>query len=394
MTSEPIYLDNNATTSIAPEVIEEMMPYLKDLYGNPSSMHTFGSSVRRKIEEAREKVAGLIGAEPEEIVFTSCGTESDNTALMSAVEAYPHKRHIITTSVEHHAVLNLVSHLQKRKGFRITYLPIDNKGRLEIDALSSAISDDTLIVSVMHANNETGVIFPMQEIAGIIRERSTAYGKILFHTDAVQAVGKVPINVKELPSLDMMSISGHKLHAPKGVGALYVRKGTRFYPYIIGGHQEHGMRAGTENAASIIGIGKACEIARVRLSDEEPYIRRLRDKLESSLLGRCAPSRVNGDKESRLVNTTNISFDYVSGEAILLKLDEHGICVSTGSACASGGGEPSHVLKAMSVPPEAIHGSIRFSIGRYNTESEIDKVLEILPEIIKELRAISPLSKC
>ncbi|MBI4823649.1 MAG: cysteine desulfurase NifS [Nitrospirae bacterium] len=395
MTPETIYLDNNATTCISLEVISEMMPYIKTLYGNPSSMHTFGSSIREKIEEARERVAYLIGAEPEEIVFTSCGTESDNTALMSAVDAYPHKKHIITTSVEHPAVLNFVSHLQKTKGFRVTYLPVDGKGNLDMDEFLNAISEETSIVSVMYANNETGVIFPLKEIAGIIREKSMEYGrKILFHTDAVQAVGKIPINVKELSSLDMLSISGHKLHAPKGIGALYVRKGMRFHPYIIGGHQENGMRAGTENTASIIGLGKACELASERLPDDDSYIGRLRDKLESSLLERCSPARINGDKERRLANTTNISFDYVSGEAILVKLNEHGICVSTGSACASGSGEPSHVLKAMSVPPEAIHGSIRFSLGRYNKEAEIDKVVKILPAIVNELREISPLSKC
>ncbi|VAX29480.1 Cysteine desulfurase =_ NifS [hydrothermal vent metagenome] len=378
-----IYLDNNATTAIAPEVLDEMSPYLRDLYGNPSSMHTFGGQVRRKIEEARAKVAALIGAEADEIVFTSCGTESDNTAIMSAVETFPYRRHVITTRVEHPAVLNFSKHLA-RKGFRVTFLPVDKLGRLDKEAFSEALDDDTAIVSIMYANNETGVIFPIQEIGEHLRER-----KILFHTDAVQAVGKVPINVQELP-VDMLSLSGHKLHAPKGVGALYVRKGNRFYPYIIGGHQERGRRAGTENVASIIGLGRACELAMENLDKETVYLSRLRDKLERSLLERCPDALVNGDTEHRLPNTTNISFQYVEGEAILLRLDEYGICASSGSACTSGSLQPSHVLRAMGVPFTAIHGSIRFSLSRYNTEAEIERVIETLPSVIKELRALSP----
>ncbi len=378
-----IYLDNNATTAIAPEVLEEMSPYLRDLYGNPSSMHTFGGQVRRKIEEARARVAALIGAETDEVVFTSCGTESDNTAIMSAVETYPYRRHVITTRVEHPAVLNFSKHLA-RKGFRVTFLPVDRLGRLDMEAFSGALDDDTAIVSIMYANNETGVIFPIEEIGELLRER-----KILFHTDAVQAVGKVPINVQELP-VDMLSLSGHKLHAPKGVGALYVRKGTRFYPYIIGGHQERGRRAGTENVASIIGLGRACELAMEALDKEVVYLSRLRDKLEKSLLERCPDALVNGDTEHRLPNTTNISFQYVEGEAILLRLNEYGICASSGSACTSGSLQPSHVLRAMGVPFTAIHGSIRFSLSRYNTEAEIERVIETVPSVIKELRALSP----
>lgn len=379
----PIYLDNNATTAVAPEVLEEMLPYLRDLYGNPSSMHTFGGQLARKVREARASVAALIGAQPEEIIFTSCGTESDNTAIMSALEIYPQKRHIITTRVEHPAVYNFCKHLA-RKGYRVTYIPVDSKGTLNMDVFHKALDDDTAIVSIMYANNETGVIFPIEEIGALLRKRG-----ILFHTDAVQAVGKIPIDVKTLP-VDMLSLSGHKLHAAKGVGALYVRKGTRFYPYIIGGHQEHGRRAGTENVASIIGLGKACELARESLVEEVTYLSRLRDKLEAALLQNCPDARINGDPEHRLPNTTNISFEFVEGEAILLRLDEFDICASSGSACTSGSLEPSHVLRAMGVPFTAMHGSIRFSLSRYNTEAEIDKVIEVMPPIIKELRSLSP----
>jgi cysteine desulfurase len=381
-----IYLDNNATTPVAPEVLEEMLPYLKKLYGNPSSMHTFGGQLHRKVEAARSKVAQLIGAEPEEIIFTSCGTESDNTAIMSAVESLHGKRHIVTTRVEHPAVLNFCKHLA-RKGFRVTFLPVNNHGQMNIDEFLKVLDDDTVLVSIMYANNETGVIFPISEIVEILRKR-----QILFHTDAVQAVGKIPIDVKKLP-VDMLSLSGHKLHAPKGVGALYVRKGTRFYPYVIGGHQECGRRAGTENVASIIGLGEACELAMRNLTEEVTYLKGLRDKLETALLRSCPDARVNGDINNRLPNTTNISFEYVEGEAILLRLNEFGVCASSGSACTSGSLEPSHVLRAMGIPFTAIHGSIRFSLSRYNTEAEIDTVIKIMPEIIKELRLLSPFGK-
>lgn len=381
-----IYLDNNATTSVAPEVIEEMLPYLKELYGNPSSMHTFGGQLYKEIEAAREKVAQLIGAEPEEIIFTSCGTESDNTAIMSAAESLPAKRHIITTRVEHPAVRNFCKHLS-RKGYRITFLPVNNQGQLNMDDLLKALDDDTALVTIMYANNEVGNIYPIAEVAEILRER-----RILFHTDAVQAVGKIPLNLRKLP-VDMLSLSGHKLHAPKGVGALYVRKGTRFHPFIIGGHQENGRRAGTENVASIIGLGKACELAMSTLDEEVKYLAKLRDKLETSLMKSCPDTRINGDAGSRLPNTTNISFEYVEGEAILLRLNEYGICASSGSACTSGSLEPSHVLRAMGVPFTAIHGSIRFSLSRYNTETEIDRVTEIMPQLIKELRMLSPFGR-
>lgn len=381
-----IYLDNNATTKVAPEVIEEMIPYLSIFYGNPSSMHTFGGQLLKKIEEAREKVALLIGADPEEIIFTSGGTESDNTAIFSAVELYPTKRHIITTRVEHPAVRNFCKHLARR-GYRITFLPVNNQGQLNIDDLLKAIDDDTLLVSVMFANNEVGNIFPIQKIGEILRERH-----ILFHTDAVQAVGKIPIDLKKLP-VDMLSLSGHKLHAPKGIGGLYIRKGTRFYPYIIGGHQEKGRRAGTENVPSIIGLGKACELAIQNINIEYNYLSKLRDKLETSLIKLCPDVRINGDPQNRLPNTTNLSFEYIEGEAILLRMNEYGICASSGSACTSGSLEPSHVLRAMGVPFTAIHGSIRFSLSRYNTEEEIDKVIEILPGIVNDLRLLSPFGR-
>jgi cysteine desulfurase len=381
-----IYFDNNATTPVAPEVLEEMLPYLSEYYGNPSSMHTFGGQLHRKVEDARAKVADLIGAEPEEIIFVSCGTESDNTAIMSAAESYPQKRHIITTRVEHPAVLNFCKHLA-RKGYRVTFLTVNGHGQLDINDLFKEIEDDTVLVSVMYANNEVGNIFPIPEIAEILKER-----RILFHTDAVQVVGKIPINLKKLP-VDMLSLSGHKLHAPKGIGALYVRKGTRFYPYIIGGHQEKGRRAGTENVASIIGLGKACELAMKNLDKEVMHLKKLRDKLEHALLQSCPDVRINGDVTSRLPNTMNISFEYVEGEAILLRLNEYGVCASSGSACTSGSLEPSHVLRAMGVPFTAIHGSIRFSLSRYNTETEVDNVIEIMPKIIKDLRMLSPFGR-
>jgi len=381
-----LYFDNNATTQVAQEVLDSMLPYFRDYYGNPSSMHTFGGQVYRKIEEAREQVALLIGADPDEIIFTSCGSESDNTAIMSAIETNPAKKHIITSKVEHPAVLNFCKHLS-RKGYRVTYLPVDNKGRLEIESFLRAIDDDLAIVSIMYANNETGVIFPIEKIGQILKER-----KVVFHTDAVQIVGKLPVNVKDLP-IDMLTLSGHKIHAPKGIGALYVRKGTRFYPYIIGGHQEKGRRAGTENVAFIIGLGKACEIAAKCMQKEVDFVKQLRDKLENGLLNNCPDASINGDRESRLPNTSNISFEFVEGEAILLRLDEYGICASSGSACTSGSLEPSHVLRAMGVRNTAIHGSVRFSLSRYNEEKEVDKVIEVMPEIIKDLRLISPFGR-
>lgn len=378
-----IYTDNNATTQVAPEVAEEMLPYFHDLYGNPSSMHSFGGQVAHQLKEARKKIADLIGAAPDEILITSCGTESDNTAIRAALESHPDRRHIITTRVEHPAVKNLCEHLSKN-GYRVTFLPVDRQGKLDQELLYKSLSSDTVIVSIMWANNETGVIFPIEEIAQAVHDRG-----IVFHTDAVQAVGKIPIDVRKVP-VDMLSLSGHKLHAPKGVGALYIRKGTKFSPFLIGGHQERGRRGGTENVASIIGLGKACELAAKHIKEENERVKYLRDKLENAILKRVPNAMLNGDREQRLPNTTSISFEYVEGEAILLMMNEFGICASSGSACTSGSLEPSHVLRAMGVPFTAAHGSIRFSLSIYNTEEEIDFIIEKLPPIIERLRELSP----
>ncbi len=378
-----IYTDNNATTQVAPEVVEEMLPYFHDLYGNPSSMHSFGGQVMRKLKEARKKVADLIGATPDEILLTSCGTESDNTAIRAALASDPDKKQIITTRVEHPAVKNLCEYLSKN-GYRVTFLPVDREGRLDPEHLYKSLSNDTAIVSIMWANNETGVIFPIEEIVQVVKERG-----IVFHTDAVQAVGKIPIDVHKVP-IDMLSLSGHKLHAPKGVGALYVRKGTKFSPFLIGGHQERGRRAGTENVASIIGLGKACELAAEHIKEENERVKYLRNKLETEILKQVPNAMLNGEREHRLPNTTSISFEYVEGEAILLMMNEFGICASSGSACTSGSLEPSHVLRAMGVPFTAAHGSIRFSLSIYNNEEEIDFIIEKLPPIIERLRELSP----
>jgi cysteine desulfurase len=377
------YLDNNATTQVAPEVLEAMLPYFHELYGNPSSMHTFGGQVGRKLREARERVAALLGATPDEIIFTSCGSESDNAAIRSALTSQPGKRHIVTSRVEHPAVKVLCAQLVN-EGYRVTELPVDSDGRLDMEQYRRSLTPDTAIVSLMWANNETGVIFPVEPAAEIARARG-----ILFHTDAVQAVGKIPINLSKT-AIDMLSISGHKLHAPKGIGVLYVRKGTRFSPFLIGGHQEKGRRGGTENTPSIIGLGKACELAAQNMEAENTRVKQLRDKLENELLSQVSNSRVNGDRINRLPNTSNISFEFVEGEAILLMMDEFGICASSGSACTSGSLQPSHVLRAMGVPFTMAHGSIRFSLSVYNTDEEIDFVIEKLPPIIQTLRNLSP----
>ena len=381
-----IYLDNNATTQVAPEVLEEMLPYFNEFYGNPSSMHTFGGMVEHKIAEARERLAGLLGASPEEIIFTSCGTESDNTAIRAAILSNPDKKHIVTSRVEHPAIKNLFEYLSKN-GYRVTFVPVDRKGLLDLDYLYKHLGEDTAVVSLMWANNESGVIFPVEEIGKVCKEKG-----ILFHTDAVQAVGKIPIDLKHV-DVDMLSLSGHKLHGPKGVGALYVRKGTKYSPFLIGGHQEKGRRGGTENAASIIGLGKASELAAHNLMTENVKVKQLRDKLETALLKRVSNAIINGDREHRLPNTTSISFEYVEGESILLMMDEYGICASSGSACTSGSLEPSHVLRAMGVPFTAAHGSVRFSLSIYNTEEEIDFIIEKLPPIIERLRELSPFWK-
>lgn len=378
-----IYTDNNATTRVAPEVFDEIQPYFCDLYGNPSSMHAFGGQVARKVEAAREQAARLIGATPEEIIFTSCGTESDNTAIRSAILSNPRKKHVVTTRVEHPAVKNLCEFLSKN-GYTVTFLPVNRQGRLNIDDVARSLTNDTAIVSIMWANNETGVIFPIKEIAQLAQERG-----IVFHTDAVQAAGKVPIDVQKT-HVDMLSLSGHKLHAPKGIAALYVRKGAKFSSFLIGGHQEKGRRGGTENVASIIGLGKACELARQNLPEQANRVKSLRDQLENAILKRIPSSMLNGDHELRLPNTSSISFEYVEGEAILLMMNELGICASSGSACTSGSLEPSHVLRAMGVPFTAAHGSIRFSLSVYNTEDEMLFIMEKLPAIIERLRELSP----
>jgi cysteine desulfurase len=381
-----IYMDNNATTRIAPEVLEAMMPYLRDYYGNPSSMHTFGGQVGRAVARAREQVAALLGADPGEIVFTSCGTESDSTAILSALQTYPEKNHVVTTRVEHPAVKNLCDNLELFTGrkYHTTRLHVHSDGTLDVQRFRDSLTDETVIVSAMWANNETGVIFPVEEMARIARERG-----ILFHTDAVQAVGKIPLNLRD-SAIDFLSLSGHKLHAPKGVGVLYVRKGTPFVPFMNGGHQERGRRGGTENVASIIGLGRACELAAAKMEEENTRVRALRDKLEQGLLTSVPKALLNGHPQERLPNTANISFEYVEGEAILLHMNQLNICASSGSACTSGSLEPSHVLRAMGVPFTAAHGSIRFSLSVYNTEEEIDFVLAHMPPIIEKLRALSP----
>jgi cysteine desulfurase len=383
---KPLYFDNNATTRVAPEVVEAMLPYFTEYYGNPSSMHTFGGSVAAHINDARAKLADLLGASPEEIVYTSCGTESDSTAIMAALRSNPDKKHVITSRVEHPAIKNLCEYLGKT-GYRVTFVPVDHKGRLDMEYLMRNLTNDTAIASFMWANNETGIIFPIEELAGILSERG-----ILFHSDAVQAVGKVPIDVQKT-RIDMLSLSGHKLHAPKGIGALYVRKGTKFSPFLIGGHQEKGRRGGTENVASIIGLGRASEFVAAHMNEENSRVKALRDKLETQLIQRIPNALVNGDTANRLPNTSSIAFEFVEGESILLMMNEFGICASSGSACTSGSLEPSHVLRAMGVPFTAAHGTIRFSLSIYNTEAEVDVIIEKLPPIIERLRAMSPFWK-
>jgi cysteine desulfurase len=381
-----IYFDNNATTKVADEVLEEIKPYFCDLYGNPSSMHTFGGQIGIKIREAREKTAALLGCDPSEIIFTGCGTESDNTAIKGTLTAHPNKRKVITTRVEHPAVLSVCRDLENQ-GYTVVELSVDKKGRLNLSELESHLDDNTAIVTIMFANNETGVVFPVEKIAEMVKSKG-----IIFHTDAVQAVGKIPINLSK-SNIDLLSLSGHKLHAPKGVGILYVRKGTRLAPFMLGGHQEGGRRAGTENVPGIIGLGKACELAMHNFDQENKKVKSLRDKLEKGILAKCPDCMVNGDTENRLPNTSNISFEFIEGESILLMLDRFGICASSGSACTSGSLEPSHVLRAMGVPFTAAHGSIRFSLSRYNTEEEVNYTVEKIPPIIARLRELSPFIK-
>ncbi len=380
--SSVIYLDNNATTKVDPDVLAAMLPYLTEYYGNPSSMHSFGGQVGKALKQARAQVASLLGAEDSEIVFTSCGTEGNNTAIRAALAAQPDRKHLITTQVEHACVLNLFKQLEKQ-GYSVTYLSVNRKGQVDLMELEAAMTGNTALVSMMYANNETGTVFPVEQAGAIAKEYGAA-----FHVDAVQVAGKLPLNMK-ISTIDLMTISGHKLHAPKGIGALYVRRGFRFRPLLIGGHQERGRRAGTENVAGIIGLGKAAELAQVHLADVAAE-KKLRDRLEKGILTRIPNCEVNGDPKNRLPNTTNIGFKYIEGEAILLSLDKFGVCASSGSACTSGSLEPSHVLRAMGLPYTTLHGSIRFSLSRYTTEAEIDRVLELLPQIIERLRAMSP----
>ena len=378
-----IYLDNNATTRVAPEVLDAMQPYLSEFFGNPSSAHALGREMKRAIEQSREQVANLIGAaDTTEIVFTSCGSESDNWAIRGVLAAASNKKHIVTTLVEHEAVRNLCRLLES-EGYEVTWLGVDGNGELDLDSLRSALRADTALVSIMLANNETGVLFPIEEIGRIVRENAEA----AFHVDGVQAVGKVPISLK---NVDLFALSGHKLHAPQGIGALYIRKGISLSPMIIGGAQEQGRRAGTSAVPNIVGLGAACSLARE--DNDHERIETMRNRLEDEILKSIPNARLNGirDRSKRLPNTSNISFEYVDGQNILMHLDQAGICVSTGSACHSTTHESSPTLRAMNVPYTAAQGSIRFSLGRYNTEADIETTLSVLPEIIAKLAAMSP----
>ncbi|MFP4381771.1 MAG: cysteine desulfurase NifS [Candidatus Sumerlaeia bacterium] len=384
---KPVYMDNNATTRVADEVYEAMQPYFTEHYGNASSMYSFAAEAGKAIKKAREQVAALLNCSPDEILFTSCGTESDNTAVKSVMEAHPSKHHIITSRVEHPAIRTTCRHMKQRFGCSLTELPVDGQGMINLDELRSNLRDDTGLVTIMHANNETGVIFPIEQITNMVKERGA-----IMHTDAVQTVGKLPLDMKKLP-VDMLSISGHKLHAPKGVGALFVRRGVKLPPMIHGGHQEGGKRGGTENVPYIVGLGVACEEAMKYMDDENTRVKKLRDKLQEGLMTNSQDAYLNGHPDLRLPNTANISFEYVEGEAILLLLDAHAICASSGSACTSGSLEPSHVLRAMGVPFTRAHGSIRFSLSRYTTEEEVDFVIEKIPPIIERLRSMSPFGR-
>ena len=380
-----VYFDNNATTRVAPEVRDVMLPFLDGLYGNPRSMHAFGGRVAKYVDRAREEVARFVNCSPEEIIFTSCATESDNTAIRGTADWFGKDLKVITTAVEHPAVLQPVRRL-KAQGHETVELPVNGVGQIDLDQLRAELASakGPKLVSAMWANNETGTLFPIAKIAEICRE----YGAVL-HTDAVQAAGKAKIDVQAVP-VDMLSISGHKFHAPKGIGFMYVRKGTKIKPFMLGGHQESGRRAGTENVPYIVGLAKACELARLGMADEERKLTALRDRLEAGILAKCPDVRVNGDKENRLPNTLNVSFEYIEGEAIAYHLSDLGICISTGSACASGSLDPSHVIRAMGVPFTAVHGSVRFSLSRYSTDEEVDYVLEKLPPVIANLRELSP----
>jgi cysteine desulfurase len=379
------YLDNNATTACDPAVVSAMLPFFTEQFGNPSSMHQFGSSVAGAIAKARTEVQLLLGAAHDsEIVFTSCATESNNTAILSALKVQTGRREIITSAVEHPAILSLCKHLAEQEGYTLHILPVDGKGRLDLDLYQSLLSENTAVVSIMWANNETGTLFPVLKMA----EMAHSVGA-LFHTDAVQATGKAPIDLKN-SAIDMLSLSGHKLHAPKGIGALYLRRGLRYRPLLRGGHQERGRRAGTENVAGIVGLGEAARLAREHMAEEWTTVKALRDRLEVGVLCAVPYAFVTGDAENRLPNTANIAFEYIEGEAILLLLNEAGIAASSGSACTSGSLEPSHVMRAMGIPYTAAHGTIRFSLSRYTTAAEIDHVIASLPGIVARLRKLSP----
>jgi len=379
-----IYLDNNATSRVAPEVAEGMKPFFTELYGNPSSMHFFGGGVQRPLDEARQKVAALLGASPEEIIFTSCGTESDSTAIWSALRAYPEKKHLVTTAVEHPAVLNLCKFLETQ-GCRVTYLPVDGDGRLNLEDLKLAVSAETALVSIMWANNETGVVFPVEEAARIVHAKGA-----LFHTDAVQAAGKLPINLKDT-KIDMLSISGHKLHAPKGIGVLFLRKGARFSPFMMGGHQERGRRAGTENVPAIVGFGMACELASAEMPENAALMGRLQRRLMAELPKKIEHVYLNGHPQKRVPNNVNFSVEFVEGEGMMLLLDGKGISVSSGSACASKSLKMSHVLTAIKADPAIGQGSIIMSLSKHNGDEDVDYLLAEFPPIVKKLRDMSPI---
>ena len=383
-----VYADNNATTPVAPEVVEAMMPYLREWYFNPSSMYEPARQVAQAIAQARRTIAGHLGAaDAQEIIFTACATESNNAAIQGVARARPDRRHIITTAVEHPAVLEVCKDMQ-RAGYEVTFLGVDRHGNLNIAEYVRSLRPDTLLVTVMHANNETGVIFPVAELARIAKETSP---EIVFHTDATQSVGKLPIDLSgEFRHVDLLSFSGHKLHAPKGIGVLYVRRGTPWRPWMIGGHQEQGRRAGTENVPYIVGLARAMDLVMADREAQEARLAQLRDRLESALLQRIPALEINGRGALRLANTINLSCHYIEGEAILYQLSAEGICASSGSACTSGSLEPSHVLRAMGVPFTAIHGSVRFSFSRYTTDEDIDRIIQVFPEIVRKLRRMSP----
>jgi cysteine desulfurase len=379
-----IYLDHNATTPVHPAVLEEMLPYLRDVFGNPSSIHWFGQEARQAVDRARQRVADLIGAEPNEIVFTSSGTEAINYALRGAVEQYAgNSRQIITSPIEHQAVLNSCGYLEDR-GFQVTHLPVDEYGTVSPESVADVITSDAVLITVMLANNEVGTIQPLPEIAGIAKERG-----LLVHTDAVQAMGKIPVNVQQL-GVDLLSLSGHKFYGPKGIGALYIRHGVEVAPLIYGGHQERRRRAGTENVPAIVGLGKACKLSREELERSATRVATLRDRLEEGIFSQVPHGQLNGHPENRLPNTLNVSFFSVEGESLLMNLDLLGIAVSAGSACTSGTAEPSHVLTAMGIGPEQSQGSIRFSLGRGTTEEDVDATVKALIEIVGKLRELSP----